>query len=197
MTRYLLLLIGLVPATGVLAQTQELSLFGTPFSFELPSGWKLAASENRADMVSAEFVPAQENLNQWGGLICVQSFKLSDDSPAAEAFLDGLARQYQGSCEGDVSYEKLGEVDTDGYPGFHAILGCSRMPNQHASMEESRPFFSKPEAEVGYYRVVSRPGQLVLMHKSTRGDVYAGQNIPLTPANHGEFIASVLPLRLD
>ncbi|MCL2919874.1 hypothetical protein [Shewanella litorisediminis] len=197
MTRCLLLLIGLLPATGALAQTQELSLFGTPFSFELPSGWKLAATEERTDMVSAEFVPVQENLNQWGGLICVQSFKLSDDSPAPEAFLDGLARQYRGSCEGEVTYEKLGDVDTDGHPGFHGILGCSRMPNQHASLEESRPFFTKPEGEVGYYRVVSGPGQLVLMHKSMRGDVFAGQNIPLTSANHSEFIASVLPLRLN
>lgn len=196
MTRYLLPLFALFAAANVQAQTQELSLFGAPFSFELPDGWKLAAQDSRADMVSAEFVPASENLNQWGGLICIQSFKLDGEAPSPEVFLDSLASQYQRSCEGESSYHKLGETQLDGHQGFHGILGCSRMPNQHQSMENQRPFFSEPEGEVGYYTVFQRPGQLLLMHKSMRGQVFGAQNIPLTPTNHTEFIASMLPLRL-
>lgn len=196
MTRYLLPLLALVIGAPSHAQPQELNLFGNPFSFQLPSGWKQASFEERSDMVSAEFVPERENLNQWGGLICIQSFKIDSEGPTAEQFLDTLASQYSTSCEGEASYEKLGGTELDGHQGFHGILGCSRMPNTHQSMEAPRAFSSTPEGEVGYYTVFQRQGQLVLMHKSMRGQVFGKQNIPLTPVNHREFIASVLPLRL-
>ncbi|MBT1444590.1 hypothetical protein KJI95_08605 [Shewanella sp. JM162201] len=178
------------------AETQSLNLFGQSLAFELPAGWKQASFEERPGVISAEFVPELENLNEWNSLICVQSFKVADAGMLPENFLDSLASSYAGACQGNVTYEKLGDVEVNGHRGVHGILGCSRMPNQHQSMENQRPFFSEPTGEVGYFSVISRPGQLLLLHKSMRGDVFQEDKVPLTGANHKAFISAMMPIKL-
>ncbi|WP_372871303.1 hypothetical protein [Shewanella sp.] len=197
MIRYIFSVLTLLVGVSAQAQTQALSLFEVPFSFELPQGWRLAEQEVRGDMTSAEFVPATDSLNEWGALICVQSFRLATNGTTPEEFLDGLAQQYQQSCQGDSSYEKLGETQIDGQRGYHAILACSKMPALHKSLENQPSFVSEPAGEAGYYSVFQRPGQLMLLHKSMRMEVFSSGNVPVTPSNYQEFIAPMLPLRLQ
>ncbi|WP_394129104.1 hypothetical protein [Shewanella maritima] len=169
---------------------QQLSKFARKFGFLPPLTWKLAFHEIQGDMFMAEFIPADERLNDWSGLVCMQGFKGMANDISPERFLDSMADRYQEFCEGDVVYEKLGSSKVDGLEAVHGLLGCSRMPNiHHASIVVERNFTSPLKGEMGYFTVVSGSDDLYLIHKSLRGEIFSSETPPLTKDNYRQFMA--------
>lgn len=182
---------------GGVAHTHVLPVFGQQLGFTLPPGWKQAHHEERAGMFTAEFVPEQEALTQWSALFCVQGFKDMAQSVSPERFLDAMAETYKSSCEGEVVYQKLGETQIDGHGGFHAILGCTTMPNVHGVTQfNPKAYASNPQGEIGYYTAVSGDNDLYLLHKSIRGAVFTLDKPPLQADNSGEFMSALVPFSL-
>ncbi|QLE86550.1 hypothetical protein FLM48_16635 [Shewanella sp. Scap07] len=147
-------------------RVHELAVFEHPLSFHFPHNWRLAYSEHRGDMFSAEFVPNDEFLNKWSSLYCVQSFKNKANSINAEAFLDTFADNYRHSCQGEVNYNKIGSQVINGQPAFSALLSCSKMPLNHST---DGSFGQQSLSEIGHFTVVQGQQHLYLMHHSARG----------------------------
>lgn len=175
-----------------------LPIFGQKVSFNLPQGWKKAHFEEHSDMVTAEFVPEQEALSQWSSLFCVQGFKGMASNVSPERFLDAMAQTYESSCQGEVIYQKLGDTQVDGREGYHAILGCTTMPNVHGAYqaETISSYTTEPKGEIGHYTVVSGDVDLYLLHKSIRGAVFDASKPPLHAESSSEFMSAVTPFSL-
>ncbi|MCS6127291.1 hypothetical protein G3485_09825 [Shewanella baltica] len=179
------------------AHTHVLPVFGQQLGFNLPAGWKQAYHEEQAGMFMAEYVPEQEALAQWSALFCVQGFKDMAESISPERFLDAMAQTYKSTCDGEVVYQKLGDTEVDGHAGFHAILGCTAMPNLHGvTPQNPKAYASTPQGEIGYYTVVSGNKDLYLLHKSMRGAVFSADKPPLQADNSQDFISTLVPFSL-
>ncbi|WP_065204426.1 hypothetical protein [Shewanella woodyi] len=183
---------------GSIAHNHKLSIFDQKLSFTLPEDWKLAFSEKQNTMFSAEFTPVSDELRDWSSLFCVQGFKGLADSFSPETFLDSIAATYEESCTGEITYQKLGESDIDGYSGFTAIIGCSHMPNTHkATQFNAKSYSSDPKGEIGHYTAISGEQDMYLLHQSMRGEVFNAETPPLEPANYREFMATIAPYGLS
>lgn len=170
---------------------QQLTDFASKFGFLPPLNWKLAFSEMQGEMFMAEFIPANESLNDWSGLVCMQGFKGLANDIEPQKFLDGMADTYKEHCEGKVVYNVLGTSEVEGLDAVHGILGCTVMPNiHHASMFVEKGFATIPKGEIGYFTVVSGSQDLYLIHKSIRVAVFRENEPPLDANNYREFMAN-------
>ncbi|QYK12139.1 hypothetical protein K0I63_15530 [Shewanella rhizosphaerae] len=147
-------------------QPSQLTIFKQNLGLHFPANWRLAYSEQRGDMFSAEFVPAQELLAHWSSLYCVQGFKGMAQRIDPEAFLDGFAEQYRHTCEGEMQYQKLGASELGGKASYSAMLTCDKMPQTH----RGEPGIDKPVGEIGHYTVIAGKEDLFLLHQSARGE---------------------------
>ncbi|WP_394202940.1 hypothetical protein [Shewanella waksmanii] len=147
-------------------RVHQLSVFDSPVSFRFQPNWRLAFSEQRGEMFSAEFVPNDEYLNKWSSLYCVQSFKNKASTINAEMFLDTFADSYRETCVGEVNYQKLGEQTINQRPAFSALLSCSEMPLSHST---DGSFGQDSLSEIGHYTVILGEQHMYLMHHSARG----------------------------
>jgi hypothetical protein len=174
---------------------QSLNIFGRTLTFSLPLGWKLAHDEEFGGTYSAEFVPETEALARWSTLFCVQGFKDMGKNIAPEAFLDGYAKTYGQSCQGEVIYQKLGPVSIDGQAGFHALLGCTQTSRLHRA-DAANPLLAVPQGEMGYFTSVASGMDLYLMHKSIRSKVFSVPDAPLKAEHYKTFTAELAPVNL-
>ncbi|GGQ26886.1 hypothetical protein [Shewanella litoralis] len=180
-------------ASGVLVMSsdvQRLTTVSQTFGFLPPLSWKLAFNEKRGDMTMAEFIPANETLNDWSSLVCMQGFKGLAEDVEPEEFLDSMADTYKEHCQGEVIYQQLGSMKVEGYEAVHGLLGCTSMPNIHnASAIVSESYVTSPRGEMGYFTVISDDEDIFLVHKSIRTAVFAAESAPVTQNNYREFMA--------
>jgi hypothetical protein len=170
---------------------QQLTDFASKFGFLPPLNWKLAFHEMQGDMFMAEFIPANETLNDWSGLVCMQGFKGLANDIEPQKFLDGMADTYAENCDGKVIYTVLGTSKVEGLNAVHGILGCTVMPNiHHASIFVEKDFASIPKGEIGFFTVVSGSQDLYLLHKSIRQAVFRENEPPINANNYREFMAN-------
>ncbi|MGB0894466.1 MAG: hypothetical protein ACPGUD_08670 [Parashewanella sp.] len=171
-------------------------VFSQKMQFNLPAKWKQVHNEKLVDMISSEYIPENESMKDWRQLICLQGFdKISEDLDA-ETFLETMAKTYTEHCQGDVVFEPMGKVAVDGMQGFHAILGCTKMPNIHTvRIGKLQTFVSPTKGEIGYYAALKAKDKLILFHKSTRDKVFSLNNSPLTPENYSAYIKSVISVK--
>ncbi|MCL1142420.1 hypothetical protein [Shewanella gaetbuli] len=168
---------------------QQLSDFASQFGFLPPLSWKLAFNEMQGDMFIAEFIPANETLNDWSGLICMQGFKGLADEISAQQFLDSMADKYNEHCQGSLVYNALGSSKVAGLDAVHGILGCTAMPDIHnATVFVKDSFKTIPKGEIGFFTVVSGEKDLYLLHKSMRVAVFRENQPPLNENNYREFM---------
>ncbi|MCL1068846.1 hypothetical protein L2735_18930 [Shewanella olleyana] len=174
------------------SEQKQLSIFSNKVSFELPVGWKMAFNSEQGTMYKAEFVPAGETLNDWSALYCIQGFKGLAANIDSTQFLDRFAGTYQETCQGSVTYEKLGMTQIGGKEAYHGIIGCTNMKNLYGGgTSRSR------QGEIGYYAVLKDTEDLYLIHKSMRGEVFSESNPPLNGSNHRDFISKMLQLKFQ
>ncbi|QIR15455.1 hypothetical protein [Shewanella aestuarii] len=170
---------------------QQLTDFASKFGFLPPLSWKLAFHEMQGEMFMAEFIPANESLNNWSGLVCMQGFKGLANDIEPQVFLDGMADTYKEHCEGQVVYTVLGASEVEGLKAVHGILGCTVMPNiHHKSIFVDKTFSTVPKGEIGYFTVVSGAEDLYLIHKSIRTAVFKENKPPLDATNYRDFMAN-------
>ncbi|MBR9728521.1 hypothetical protein ACFOD0_03745 [Shewanella intestini] len=168
---------------------QQLTRFAKQFGFLPPPSWRLAFHEILGDMFMAEFIPGNESLNDWSGMVCMQGFKGLANDINPERFLDTMADKYREHCEGEIIYQKLGSSKLDDLNAVHGILGCTVMPNiHHATPFANEAFTSKLKGEIGYFTVVSGSEDMYLIHKSQRTDTFSIENAPLTAENYQQFM---------
>ncbi|MDD8058968.1 MULTISPECIES: hypothetical protein [Shewanella] len=180
-------------ASGVLVMSsdvQKLITVSKTFGFLPPLAWKLAFNEKRGDMTMAEFIPANETLNNWSNLVCMQGFEgLAEDVDPAE-FLDSMANTYQEHCQGEVIYQQLGSLKVEGLEAVHGLLGCTSMPNIHnTSAIASTSYITSPRGEMGYFTVISDDNDIYLVHKSIRTAVFSAESAPINQNNYRDFMA--------
>ncbi|MCE9685580.1 hypothetical protein LZP73_05040 [Shewanella sp. AS16] len=168
--------------------------FSQKLGFNLPQGWKRASNETQVNMIQAEFVPQEQTLGSWSSMICVQSFKGLAAEVTAEQFLDRLAISYRDVCRGELVYQKLGETQVDGHPGFQAIMGCTELVLQSDAKLQPAP--AEPRGEIGYYAAILGQVDLYLLHKSDRREVFNLRQVPLAATNYRDFVATIQPLSL-
>ncbi|NKF49867.1 hypothetical protein G3R49_04680 [Shewanella sp. WXL01] len=175
---------------GMPQNVQQLTKFAKQFGFLPPQDWKLAFHEILGDMFMAEFIPANESLNDWSGMVCMQGFKGLANDVDPERFLDTMADKYRDHCEGEIIYHKLGGSKVDDLTAVHGILGCTVMPNiHHATPFAPQTFLTKLKGEIGYFTVVSGSEDMYLIHKSMRTKTFTVENAPITVENYREFMA--------
>ena len=170
---------------------KQLTDFARKFGVLPPLEWKLAFHEVQGEMCMAEFIPMNETLNDWSGLVCMQGFKGLAEDIEPERFLDTMAETYRKNCEGELVYQQLGSLKVDGLEAVHGLLGCTNMPNiHHASIFNNESYVTAPKGEMGYYTVVAGEEDLYLIHKSMRVDVFRADNPPITATNYREFMTA-------
>jgi hypothetical protein len=171
------------------SDVEQLTRLSAKFGFLPPLDWKLAFSERRGDMTMAEFTPANESLNNWSSLVCMQGFKGLANDVEPERFLDSMAQTYQQHCQGQIVYRQLGSSKVDGLEAVHGLLGCTSMPNIHytsAVVKES--YITSPQGEMGYFTVASDDDNIYLIHRSIRTAIFTVETAPITVDNYREFM---------
>lgn len=178
---------------GVLVMSSDVKRLTTvsqTFGFLPPLSWKLAFNERRGDMTMAEFIPANETLNDWSSMVCMQGFKGLAEDVDPEDFLDSMANTYREHCQGEVIYQQLGSLKIEGYGAVHGLLGCTSMPNIHnASAVVSTSYITSPQGEMGYFTVISDDDDIYLVHKSIRTAVFTATSAPINQNNYRDFMA--------
>ncbi|AZG72325.1 hypothetical protein [Shewanella livingstonensis] len=168
---------------------QQLTSLSAKFGFLPPLDWKLAFSDKRGDMTMAEFIPANESLNDWSSLVCMQGFKGLANDVEPERFLDSMAATYQEHCQGQVVYQQLGRSEVGELEAVHGLLGCTSMPNIHQSLAAvEEPYITSPQGEMGYFTVISDDENVYLIHKSIRTAVFTIDTVPITIDNYRDFM---------
>ncbi|MGI2259290.1 hypothetical protein [Shewanella sp. GXUN23E] len=150
------------------AQAQQdaaLRLYGQSLLLGIPPQWHKVHDGELGGMHSVEFVPAGETMAQWQELICLQAFDSMAKRIEAAAFLAEFSAQYQATCRGEWFYQPLGDIPT----GVQAMMGCSRIDNQHGNGQTAQLL-----AEVGYYQVLQGQNEIYLLHRSSRGTDFKG-----------------------
>ena len=178
---------------------QQLVIFDQTINFNLPANWKLAHSEQQATMFSAEFVPANQELQTWSSMVCVQGFKGVAEDIEPEVFLQTMANVYLESCQGDMVFESLPSEPLNGHETATAIIGCTKMPNSHLKSIDNTNAYEANHGlgEIGHYTAVKGKSDLYLIHKSMRGDNFTQANPPLKSQNYREFLSSITPLSVQ
>jgi hypothetical protein len=176
---------------------KEFAIFKNKVFFTLSKNWRLGFENHQASMTTFEFIPEQNNLNEWTEMICLQGFKGTGAFASPETFLDAIVKSYQHHCEGKLIYTKLGDTLVDGQVAFHGLVACSRLPNLHQGVSIQDMFKSPLQGEVGYFSVARIGDDLLMLHKSMRGASFSQSNIPLTKENYAEFITELNTLTLD
>ncbi|GIU41376.1 hypothetical protein TUM4438_05380 [Shewanella sairae] len=177
---------------------QQLAIFEQTFNFSLPTDWKLAYSAQQETMYSAEFLPADQELQNWSTMVCVQGFKGVAEDIEPELFLETMANVYLESCQGEMVFESLPSEPLNGHETASAIIGCTKMPNSHIKAIDSTTAYEANHGlgEIGHYTAVKGKSDLYLIHKSMRGDSFSQTNPPLKAQNYQEFLSSITPLSL-
>lgn len=159
---------------SALSQTSS-QVYGQPLALELPENWIKVHDKELGGMHSLEFVPEGQTMSDWSELICLQAFQGMAERLRVVDFLDEFSLRYQEACKGEWLYEPLGELEH----GAHALMGCSRIADQHSRTKNTKLF-----AEMGYYQVIQGTDELYLIHRSSRGaDFNSLRNEYQTPAN--------------
>ena len=151
-------------------------IYGQPLTVTLPLEWKKVHDRELGGMHSVEFVPEGQTLAEWQEIICLQGFQGMASRVNVAEFLDAFAARYRESCQGDWTFDAFGEMA--GGQGVHAVMGCSRIANQHSA--NGKPGVM---AEMGYFQVLAGSREIYLLHRSSRGldfnsmkQDYQGQN---------------------
>ncbi|MCL1137931.1 hypothetical protein [Shewanella pneumatophori] len=178
--------------------SQQLVIFEQTINFNLPSDWKLAHSEQQETMFSAEFVPANQELQTWSSMVCVQGFKGVAADIEPELFLETMANVYLENCQGEMVFETLPSEPLNGHETASAIIGCTKMPNSHIKSIDKTTAYEANHGlgEIGHYTAVKGKADLYLIHKSIRGDSFSKANPPVKSQNYQEFLSSITPLSL-
>ncbi|MCK8044655.1 hypothetical protein MSG37_07140 [Shewanella sp. 1CM18E] len=178
--------------------SQQLVIFEQTINFNLPSDWKLAHSEQQDTMFSAEFVPANQELQTWSSMVCVQGFKGVAEDIEPELFLETMANVYLENCQGEMVFETLPSEPLNGHETASAIIGCTKMPNSHIKSIDKTTAYEANHGlgEIGHYTAVKGKADLYLIHKSIRGDSFSKANPPVKSQNYQEFLSSITPLSL-
>jgi len=171
------------------SEAQQLIGLSAKFGFLPPLDWKLAFTEKRGDMTMAEFTPANETLNNWSSLVCMQGFDGLANDVEPERFLDSMAQTYQQHCLGQIVYRQLGSSKVDGLEAVHGLLGCTSMPNIHHTADViQESYSSRPQGEMGYFTVVSDNNNIYLIHRSIRTAEFSVETAPITIENYRQFM---------
>ncbi len=150
---------------GMAMANDSAEIYGQSLTVSLPLDWKKVRDRELGGMHSVEFVPEGQTMAEWQEIICLQGFEGMASRVDVSEFLDAFAARYQESCQGDWIFDSFGEMTEA--QGVHAVIGCSRITNQHSTGGKSRYL-----AEMGYFQVLAGPRDLYLLHRSTRGPDY-------------------------
>lgn len=184
-----------LPAYKISLNTVD--VFSNTVGFSLPTSWKQAFHDSKGNMTSYEFIPKNSNLNQWTDMVCVQGFKGMGKHASPEDFLNQIVSSYQKTCKGELAYQTLGDTSVGELEAFHGLVTCSLIPNLHQTGSNKDISSDSLQGETGYFTVVRVEDDLLMLHKSMRGDSFAFNNIPLTKSNYAEFIAEFMPLSVQ
>jgi hypothetical protein len=171
----------------------SVDIFNNTLQFTLPQDWQLAFSSSEKNMTTSEFISNQRSLGRWSEMICVQGFKGMGRHASPDIFFNEVVNAYKRNCQGELIYQQLGDTQFAEQEAFHALLGCSSLPDLHPSAEDKVTFKTQLQGEMGYFAVVSLDDDLMMLHKSMRGTGFSVQNAPLTKANYQSFIAHLKP----
>lgn len=150
----------------------EIPIFSQKLRFKLPTDWQHAHTSQNDKSYLIEFIPKTENINSWENLFAIQGFKDFDQNVKPEQVADSVANNFVKACPETVIYSKLGERYLNGQQAFLAIIGCSVMPEDHATN------LKKGMSEISYYVFVKGKQDLYFAQKSIRGPGFTPDKFP-------------------
>jgi hypothetical protein len=171
----------------------RVDIFTNTLQFTLPQDWQLAFSSSGKNMTSSEFISNQSSLGSWSEMICVQGFKGMGRHASPDVFFNEVVNTYKRNCQGELIYQQLGDTQFGEQAAYHALLGCSSLPDLHQSTADHVSLKTQLRGEMGYFAVVSLGNDLMMLHKSMRGTGFSSQTPPLTKVNYQRFIAHLKP----
>lgn len=171
----------------------SVDIFSNTLQFTLPPNWQLAFSSSEKSMTTSEFISNQSSLGKWSEMICVQGFKRMGRHASPDVFFNEVVSAYKRNCQGELIYQPLGDTQFGEQAAYHALLGCSSLPDLHQSTADHVSLKTQLRGEMGYFAVVSLDDDLMMLHKSIRGVGFSSQSVPLTKANYLNFIAHLKP----
>ena len=150
----------------------EIPIYSQKLRFKLPTDWQHAHTSQNEKSYLIEFIPKDETLENWTNLFSIQGFK--DFNPAVRPLdvANNVAKNFAKTCPDTAIYTKIGERVLNGYDAFLAIIGCSVMPQDHASN------LKKGMSEISYYVFIKGKSDLYFAQKSIRGVGFTPEKFP-------------------
>ena len=165
-------------------------IYSQRIAFNLPTDWKVAFQDQNEQMFMIEFIPKNENIENWTNMVSVQGFKNFASQVSSKQFLDHLAAKFESTCTDALVYKNIDSPLIDGYQSSTAILGCADLPSAHHTGLKAG------QSEIGYYYSIQGKKDIYLIHKSIRGNAFESEASPLTRENIASFINPFMPIEL-
>lgn len=125
-----------------------------------PAGWELGFSDRDDDQSVYEYLPAGQELENWGELMTVQVFFELRNVPP-RAVLERMRKGFEQSCDSPGA-ETAAERPVSGYPAARQLLLCGR--NREGG----------GKGEVALIQAVSGRDALYVVQRAWRGDAFRG-----------------------
>lgn len=150
----------------------EIPIFSQKLRFKLPISWQRAHTSQNEKSFVIEFIPKDEAIDNWENLFSIQGFKDFNPDVTPLDVANSVANNFIKNCPQSAIYTKIGERVLNGHQAFLAIIGCSEMPQDHASN------LKKGMSEISYYVFVKGTKDLYFAQKSIRGTGFAPEKFP-------------------
>ena len=170
--------------------TAVIPVFSQKVSISLPTNWKAVYEDQQQGSYIIEFIPKEENIDNWKNLFTVQGFENIADKTTPIDFLNSIAFRLKQVCGDYASFEKLGPMNITGHNAFAVVMGCSRMPVTNETSGENY------QSELGYYLSIQGKQDYYLVHKLVRGDVFDPKDAPINKDNAAAFLSEFMPIEL-
>ena len=162
----------LVPATGpAIAQGGDTAVLlgggDEVYIAGLPAGWRKQAEASDALGYRADWLPADQNLQDWRDRITVQLIP-GVVGQAPERFLDNLAALSTETCAA-VMVTEVASAPVNGYPAASRLIGCTRDKQSG-------------KGNISLYRVVAGARALYVVQRAYRVPPFTADGVPLAAA---------------
>jgi hypothetical protein len=117
---YIIILVAALSLNSQLFAAEQLK--GEIFLASPPKGWVLGHKDKQGNVVTFEYIPPTESINQWTEMVTMQTMLgLNNISP--ETFLARIAQLSKDFCVGH-GIEKVSSRSINGYESLGMVQGC-------------------------------------------------------------------------
>ncbi|MBL1419790.1 MAG: hypothetical protein COC24_004695 [Alphaproteobacteria bacterium] len=166
----------------------EIPIFSQKLRFKLPTDWQHAHTSQNDKSYLIEFIPKDEDIKNWKNLFSVQGFKDFNPAVSPEDIANNVANNFAKDCPQNTVYIKIGEQVLNGHDAFMAIIGCSVMPQDHATN------LKKGMSEISYYVFIKGQQDLYFTQKSIRSAGFPSENLPDSVKKSTEEMKNFFPI---